>query len=143
MFDGKSDIIDTNNIEENDEIINFKEFMSNLKEKLNDSIQLINNNEVTYDKIKNIIEELKNNDEIFVKIEFNSPRFENANQSASKTIKFLEKYKEFKLTIRGKLEELFNAYYNYLEYKVILKNNIKLMDNSFAIFKAVFKSLFS
>ena len=60
----ESDRINTNKIETNEKIKKFKEFMNCLKNKLSDSIELINEKEFKYDNIKLIINDLIQNDKI-------------------------------------------------------------------------------
>ena len=101
----ESDRINTNKIEDKEKIKKFKEFINCLKNKLSDSIELINEKEFKYDNIKPIINDLIQNDKIVNKIEFNTPNFENAKHAATETNKFSDNYKEFKSIIRGQLDE--------------------------------------
>ncbi len=131
----KSDIIETNNIEKNEKIMQFKEFMNCFEKDLDKSINLLNKGSNDLERIKHIIKDLMKQDKIFEKINFDSPKFEDGRHIAENTYKFSENFQDFKNHLRKKFSELFEFYESWESKKKSLKNSKKAMDKSFSIYK--------
>ena len=128
--------INSGKIRENRDLKKLEKIMgeNGLKKQLSTARTIIEEGKYNYKTIKKIIIELKNINENLKKIEFNTPRFENAIDSPELTNNCCDKFNsEFKDLIIGKLDSLIAYYEDFDSLKQKARTNLESFDNSFSI----------